>query len=106
MLGEVLGDQAALRKDDVWSASGGLDGDDGGFAERVDLLELGRSEMSFGISVEDGNLVGDGELGEEPENALGAGFLEPGGASEVREVVRMKGQGRVKVPVKCHLGHV
>lgn len=106
MLGEVLSDQAALSKDDVWSASGGLDGDDWGFAERVDLLELGRSEMRFGVAVEDGYLVGDGELGEEPENALGAGFLEPGGVSEVGEVLTTKGQGKVEIPVKCHLRRV
>lgn len=37
--------------------------------------------MRFGVAVEDGEFVGEGELGEQPEDALGAGLLEPGGVS-------------------------
>ncbi len=73
---EVLGDEAALGNDERLAA-GGRDGDDGRLAERVDGLELGRREAGLLVAVEDFDLVGDAELLEEPDDALGAGLLEP-----------------------------
>lgn len=80
VLGEVLGDEAALGDDDGRCGGvGGLDGDDGGLAERVDGLERGRRERGLRVAVQDFDGVRDGELGQQPEDALGAGLLEPAG---------------------------
>lgn len=43
----------------------------------MDFLELGRGEVCFCVAVEDFDIVGDLELFEKPENALGARLLEP-----------------------------
>ncbi len=73
---EVLHDGAGLGDGVRGFLERGLDADDGGFAERVDRFELGPGEhvLAAGVSAE---RVVQGELFEEPEDALGAGFLEP-----------------------------
>ncbi|KFY44725.1 hypothetical protein V495_03292 [Pseudogymnoascus sp. VKM F-4514 (FW-929)] len=79
MLSQVLGDEPALCDNNFWAAIYGFNADDGRFAEGVDGFELGGGEVSLWVAVEDFEIVGETELGEEPEDALGAGFLEPGG---------------------------
>ena len=51
--------------------------DDGRFAQRVDLFQLRWREHVLALVGFEG--VGYGEFFEEPEDALGAGFFEPGG---------------------------
>jgi hypothetical protein len=81
VLSQVLGDEPALCNHNFRAAIYGLNADDGGFAEGVDGFQLGGGEVCLGVAVEDFEIVGETELGEEPEDALGAGFLEPGGVS-------------------------
>lgn len=64
------------------------DDDDGGFAEGVDLFELrGCEELLVAVVELDVEL--DLELFEEPEDALGAGAVEPGGRGAKLERVSM-----------------
>lgn len=74
MIQQILHNKATL-SDDHGFRSRGLHRDDGRFAQGVDLLELGGRELGGWVAVEDLKLVRDFELFEEPEDALGAGFL-------------------------------
>ncbi len=74
---QVFHDGAGLGDGGGGLLGGGLDGDDGGFAEGVDRFELGPGEHVCAAGV-GAQVVGEGELFEEPEDALGAGFFEPG----------------------------
>lgn len=78
MVDEVLDDETRLREDQGLGVGGaGRDADEGRFAQRVDLFELGRREHV--LPLVGFEAVADWELFEEPEDALGAGFFEPGG---------------------------
>lgn len=81
MLDEILGHPAGFGEEDGLGAVGGLDLHDGRFAEGVDLFELGGCEGGCLVAVEDLEGVGDFELLEEPDYALGAGLVEPGEVS-------------------------
>ncbi len=79
VLSQVLSNEARLGQDEGLARLGGRvlgvgregDGDDGGFAQGVDLLELGWGEH-VGAAAEDLDLVGEMELLEQPGDALGA----------------------------------
>jgi len=74
VLGKVLGNQSRLCEDNLLS-SGCFDADDGGFAERVNLLELGvRSLLEALVGLD---LVVDLAFFEEPDDALGSRLLQP-----------------------------
>ena len=85
MLNQILNDRTALHQHDLLvailfaSCSGGgdrgFDRDNGRFAKRVDFLEFGGREHF--LTLEGFEIIREGELFEEPENALGARFLEP-----------------------------
>ena len=76
VLDDVLHDDSGLR-DYFLGAAGGLDGDHGRLAERVDVSQLlGREHVL--AALEGLQLIGKVELLEEPDDALSAGLLEPG----------------------------
>ena len=92
VLSQILHDETRLGQDDglalflvgCWVLGIGRlgrwgegDGDDGGFAEGMDLLEFGRGEH-VGAAAEDLDVVGEVELLEQPGDTLGAGVVEPG----------------------------
>lgn len=79
MLEQVLDDDGGLGQDDGLGGAGRRDVHDGGLAERVELLELVARQVRLRVPVEDLEVVGELELLEEPEDALGAGLVEPGG---------------------------
>lgn len=54
----------------------GLDGHDGGFSQGMDLFEFGRGEHVL-VAVVDLDLVVEVEFFEEPDETLGARFIEP-----------------------------
>lgn len=91
VVAQILDDHARLREDQRPRGGWRLDGDDGGFAERVDLLELRRSEVVLPELV-DLEVVGQVQLLEQPEDALRAGFLQPAFALLVSllEVIRKR----------------
>jgi hypothetical protein len=74
----------------------------GDFAERVDLLELRRRELGGQALVDFYGVRGVfGTFFEEPDDALGAGFLEPGLLLEPIIMYRVSRVGRVeKVSVR------
>lgn len=78
MVREVFDDKAGFREHQGrgrrWIRDR-LDAHDGGFAQRVDLFEGGGRE--HGLPLVGAQGVGEVELFEEPEDALGAGFIEP-----------------------------
>ena len=73
--GEVGCDEAGLGEDEGFRGGRGLQGEDGGFAEGVDLEE--RRGGFEGRAVVDLDFVGQVELLEEPEDALGARLVQP-----------------------------
>lgn len=79
-LAKVLENEPALSDGEGFGERRGRDGDDGGFAERVDFFELRAGEF-VGLALVDFDFVG--EVGqaflEEPDYALGTGLFEPGG---------------------------
>ncbi len=79
MVREVFDDEARFRKHQGrgrrWIRDR-LDAHDGRFAQRVDLFEGGGREPN-GLPLVGAQGVGEVELFEEPEDALGAGFIEP-----------------------------
>lgn len=83
-LNQVLDHEARLRQHQGFPSGvrSGRDADDGRFAQRVHGFELGGREHLLAFVGAEG--VGEVELFEEPEHALGAGFLEPvwGGGKE------------------------
>lgn len=80
MVHQVLRHEATLRQDNRLGARiARRDGHDGGLAQGVNLLELRGREESFFVAVEDLDFVGDFEFFEEPDDALRAGVIEPGG---------------------------
>ena len=56
--------------------AGGRDANDGRAAEGVDFLQFGACAAGF-VALEDLDVVFEVELFEEPDDALGAGLLEP-----------------------------
>lgn len=83
MLAQILDNHRRLGQHKrLGRRAGRLEGDDGRLAERVDLLELGGCEV-VGAALEDLEVIGEVEFFEEPEDALGAGFFEPGGMVRV-----------------------
>lgn len=80
MVHQVLRHEATLRQNNRLGARiARRDGHDGGLAQGVNLLELRGREEGFFVAVEDLDFVGDLEFFEEPDDALGAGVVEPGG---------------------------
>lgn len=80
MVHQVLRHEATLRQDNRLGARiARRDGHDGGLAQGVNLLELRGREEGFFVAVEDLDFVGDFEFFEEPDDALRAGVIEPGG---------------------------
>ncbi len=69
-LGDVLDDRAGLG-DDLAAVV-----DHGGFAQRVDALELRRREAGARVALVAAQVVGHAQLFQEPEHALGAGGFE------------------------------
>jgi hypothetical protein len=57
----------------------------------VNFLELGRGEVGFWVAVEDLEFVGEFELFEKPEDALGARLFEPGSRKVSSESIEVKG---------------
>jgi len=78
VFGQVLSDEARLGKSQGISSSRSVDFDDWRFAQRVNFLELWRCEH-FGGALEDFDVVVDIAFFEEPDEALGSGFVEPDG---------------------------
>ena len=78
MVGEIFDDEARFGEDQ-WRGwiRGGLDAHEGGLAQRVHLFQRGWREHVFPLVGLEG--VGELELFEEPEDALGAGLFEPVG---------------------------
>ena len=74
---EVLDDEAGFGEDEGLGSRGGFDAHEGGFAQRVDLLQLRGREHGLALVGFEG--VGQLQLFEEPEDALGAGLVEPMG---------------------------
>ena len=79
MVAEVLADGSTLGQHDGLGERWGGDGHQRRFAERVDGFELRRRELA-GQTLVDFYGVGRvfGTFFQEPDDALGAGFLEPG----------------------------
>ena len=76
MVDQVLGHEPRLGKyERIWGIRG-FDGEDGGFAERVHVLEFRGCKHVLAFVGLDG-VVYFGFF-EEPEDALGAGLFEPG----------------------------
>jgi hypothetical protein len=78
VVGQVLGDKTRLGKDQRISSTRSGDADYGRFAQRVNLLQLGRCEH-FGGALEDFDVVVDIAFFEKPDEALSSGFIEPDG---------------------------
>jgi hypothetical protein len=76
VIGQVLGDEARLGKNQGVSSSRSSNADDRRFTQRVDFLQLGRCEH-FGGALEDFDVVVDIAFFEEPDEALSSGFVEP-----------------------------
>ena len=74
---EVFRNEPRFRQDQRFGRVGILDPDDGGLSEWVHLLELLGAEH-VGASLEGFEIIVDAEFFEEPEDALGSGFLQPG----------------------------
>lgn len=88
MLDQVFDNQARFGEDEGpvrWVGIWGFDGQDGAFAQRVHVFEGRGRETFFALVGFDG--VGEVEVFEEEEDALGAGLREPvlGGKDEVSE---------------------
>ncbi len=77
MLNQILDDAPRLREHEGRVARRRLDGHDGDLADRVHGFETGGREHGFALVGFKG--VGEAELLEEPEDALGAGLFEPRG---------------------------
>lgn len=79
VLAEVLEDEARFCDHERLGGGSGFEADHGRFAQRMDLFEFGGCEhvgASFvGFDVE--GYLGGGAALEEPDYALGAGFLQP-----------------------------
>lgn len=76
VVAEVFRDEAGLGQDEWLLGVGTLDADNGGFAQGMGFLELLGSQH-VGSSLVGLEFIVDLELLEEPEDALGAGFLQP-----------------------------
>ena len=85
MLDQVLDDDRALGDDRGLAGTCGLDADDRGLSEWVDLFQLRRCEHGLRVAMEDFELVGELQLFEQPENALRAGLVEPGNSISLRD---------------------
>lgn len=75
MLDQVFDDRARFGEDQGLRGVRGLDAQDGEFAQRVHVLEGGGRETVFALVGFEG--VGEVEVFEEEEDALGAGLGEP-----------------------------
>ena len=97
VVAEVLADGGTLGQHDGLRERWGGDGHQRRFAERVDFLELRRRELG-GQALVDFYGVGGvfGAFFEEPDDALGAGFLEPGLLLEPIIMYRVSRVGRVE----------
>jgi hypothetical protein len=97
VVAEVLADGGTLGQHDGLRERWGGDGHQRRFTERVDFLELRRRELG-GQALVDFYGVGGvfGTFFEEPDDALGAGFLEPGLLLEPIIMYRVSRVGHVE----------
>lgn len=78
VIAQVLGHEAALGQyDGLGIGARRRDGDDGRLAKRMDLLQFRGCQHRLLVAVEEDDVVGDVELFEEPDDALGARVVEP-----------------------------
>lgn len=106
MLAQILDNHRRLGQHKrLGRRAGRLEGDDGRLAQRVDLLELGGCE-EVGAALEGLEVVGEVEFFKEPEDALGAGFFEPGELLEGGWVASTLRWWLGDVPVEGDLGAV
>lgn len=77
MLAEIFYDDATLSDDNRLICTLGLDGDDWRLSQGMNSLQLERRKLCTWVAVEDFEFVWRSKGFEEPENALGAGLLEP-----------------------------
>jgi hypothetical protein len=78
VIGQVLGDETRLGKDQRIGSARSGDADYRRLAQRVNLLQLGRCKH-FGGALEDFDVVVDIAFFQEPDEALSSGFIEPDG---------------------------
>lgn len=76
VVAEVFRNEPRLGQDQRLLGVGALDADNGGFAQGMNLLEL-LGGQHVGASLVSLEFIVDLELLEEPEDSLGAGFLQP-----------------------------
>jgi hypothetical protein len=76
VIGQVLGDEARLGKHQGIGSTRSSDFDDGRFAQRVYLLQLGRC-LHFGRTLENLNIVVDTAFFEQPDETLSSGLVKP-----------------------------
>lgn len=76
IVGQVLGNETRLGKHQRIGSTRSGDLDDGRFAQRMYLLQLGRC-LHFGGTLENFNIVVDTTFFEEPDEALSSGLVEP-----------------------------
>lgn len=83
VVAEILSTEPRLGENQRLGGVGVLNADDGRLAERVDFFELlgGEHVRAPLVSFQ---FIGDVEFLEEPENALGAGLLQPGQLVKIR----------------------
>lgn len=76
VVAQILGDKARLSENQRLGGVFVLDANDGGLSEGMDFLKfLGSKHV--GTALEGFEFVGNVEFFEEPEDALGAGLLQP-----------------------------
>jgi hypothetical protein len=78
VIGQVLGDESRLSKHQGIGSTRSSDFDDGRFAQRVYLLQLGRC-LHFGSTLENFDVIVDTAFFEEPDETLSSGLVEPDG---------------------------
>jgi hypothetical protein len=78
VVGQVLGDEARLGEHQGVGSPRSSDFNDGRFAERVYLLQLGRC-LHFGGALEDFDVIVDTAFLKEPDETLSSGLVEPDG---------------------------
>lgn len=79
VVAQVLEDGSALGQNNGLREQGSSDSNDWRFTQRVDGFQFRRCKL-VGLTLVDLDIVGGcfGAFFEEPDDALGAGFLEPG----------------------------
>ena len=76
MLSQILSNEAGLSKDQRFSPAWSGDAHDRSFAQRMDLLQFWRCELA-GLAFENLDIEVNIALLEKPDEALGAGLVQP-----------------------------